>query len=486
MLKEKRFLKLGVIIASAVVLVAVLFVVALSCCEPQFVGAENTQIEVLSKNYESSVKAKVHFLWFDIDVKVQTDGKVDTQTIGEYTLTHTASFFGKKFKAGSIVKVVDTTPPEIRTEEDNVTIDFINHPINPDSINVTFTAIDNYDGDITAKVEKTVAENICFLTVTDTSGNKAESQINLIFDDGIRPAIVLKGPSTVYLEVGSKYAEPGYFATDNLDGDVTDKVQVSGTPDMNTSGIYNIEYKVTDSSDNTTQLVRKIVVYGNADSNSFINVTPNGKTVYLTFDDGPGAYTERLLGILDKYNVKATFFVTNQFSRYQSLIGLAHSKGHKIAVHTYSHQMYSNENNIYGSVEAYMNDFNAMQSVIEAQTGSTTNIFRFPGGTNNTISKNYCQGIMTELVKQMTDAGYYYFDWNVDSYDSRSSSNTQKIITETINQIKTKKNAIVLMHDIHKKTVDAVPAIIEYCLENGYTFDILSESSPTVRNNPQN
>ena len=93
---------------------------------------------------------------------------------------------------------------------------------------------------------------------------------------------------------------------------------------------------------------------------------------------------------------------------------------------------------------------------------------------------------MTELAKQMTDAGYSYFDWNVDSYDSRSYSNTQKIITETINQIKTKKNAVVLMHDIHKKTVEAVPAIIEYCLNNGYTFKVLDENSPAVRNKPQN
>ena len=133
-----------------------------------------------------------------------------------------------------------------------------------------------------------------------------------------------------------------------------------------------------------------------------------------------------------------------------------------------------------------MKDFNKMQDIIEAQTGQTTNILRFPGGTNNTISKSICPGIMTELTQKMTQAGYYYFDWNVDSYDSRSSSNAQKIINETISQIKNKKNAVVLMHDIHKKTVDAVPAIIEYCLENGYTFKVLDENAPVVRNKPQN
>ena len=484
MLKKRRLLIISVLVSVVVLIVGL--VTAFSCCEPQFIGTEDAQIEVLSENFEPGVKAKVRFLWFNIDVKVETKGEINNNKTGEYTLTHIASYFFKNFKTTSKVKVVDTTPPQIRTEDDNVTVEFVSYPINPDNIEVNFTATDNYDGDITAKVEKTVKDNVCILTVSDSSGNTAQKKINLVFDDGIRPVLVLKGPSTVYLEVGSKYAESGYSATDNLDGNITDKVKVNGKVDTSTSGIYNIEYSVTDSSGNITKLIKKVVVYGNANNENFNNITPNGKTVYLTFDDGPGAYTERLLSVLKKYNVKATFFVTNQFSKYQSLIGKAHSEGHKIAVHTYSHQMYTKDNNIYSSVEAYLKDFNAMQSVIKAQTGSETNIFRFPGGTNNTISKSSCKGIMTELTKQMTDAGYFYFDWNVDSYDSRSSSNTQKIITETINQIKNKKNSVVLMHDIHKKTVDAVPAIIEYCLENGYTFDVLSENSPAVRYKPQN
>lgn len=484
MLNKRRTLIIAVLV-SVTLLIAGL-VTALSCCEPQFVGTECAQVEVMSENFESDVKAKVPFLWFNIDVKVETNGEIDNTKIGEYTLEHTASFFFKKFKTTSKVKVVDTTPPVIRTEDDNVTVEFVSLPINPDSIKVNFTAIDNYDGDITAKVEKTVKDKSCFLTVTDTAGNTATKEVNLVFDDGISPVIVLKGPSAVYLEVGSKYADAGFAATDNLDGNITEKVEVSGKVDVNKSGIYNIEYKVTDSSNNTAKIVRKVVVYGSADANSFTHIKSNGKTVYLTFDDGPGAYTEQLLDILDKYNVKATFFVTNQFPKYQSIIGKTYLKGHKVAVHSYSHQIYSKTNNIYGNIEAFMNDFNAMQSIIEAQTGKTTNVFRFPGGTNNTISKSQCQGIMTELTKRMTDAGYFYFDWNVDSYDSRSSSNTQKIITETINQIKNKKNAVVLMHDIHKKTVDAVPAVIEYCLNNGYTFNVLDENAPAVRNKPQN
>ena len=488
MLKKRRTRLIRAISAAVVITLAAIFFIVLSNVKPEIVLTSlEQQTEVFSHYTNADVKAKAKLLWMEFDLEVYTTGEVDTNKVGEYKVEHTALFLGNSVTKTQTVKVVDTTPPEITAEEENAAITFDSYPISVDDVKIKYTATDNYDGDLTAKVEKSIENrNQYFLTVKDSSGNEAKKEINLIFDDGIRPTLVLKGPTTVYFEVGGKYSEPGYSAIDKLDGDISNKVEIDGDIDFNKSGTYSIQYKVTDSNGYTTKISRKVVIYGGKTADSFLDVEPNGKVVYLTFDDGPGAYTDRLLEILDRYNVKATFFVTNQFSKYQNLIGKAHRKGHKIAVHTYSHQMYKNQNNIYASVDAFMNDFNKMQDVIEAQTGSTTNIMRFPGGTNNTISRSYCKGIMTTLVQQMTAAGYHYFDWNVDSYDSRSSSNTQTIITETITQIKTKKNAVVLMHDTHKKTVDAVPAILEYCLENGYTFKVLDENAPAVRNKVQN
>ena len=471
-----------------VIIFAIVFAVALSAAKPVIsLNCTEEQLEVFSDYTKSKVTATAKVLWFNFDLEVSTVGEVDMGKLGEYEIKHTAVFSKKSVTKTQKIKVVDTTPPEIKTEEENAVVKFESYPIKLSDIKVSFTATDNYDGDLTAQVEQSIVnDNQYFLKVKDSSGNEAAKEINLIFDDGERPTLVLSGTTTVYVAEGSKYAEPGYSAMDKLDGDITDKVEITGDIDFNKSGTYLVNYKVTDSNGYTTKISRKVVVYGGKTADNFGDVQPNGKVVYLTFDDGPGAYTDRLLGYLKQYNVKATFFVTNQFSKYQDLIGKAYSQGHKIAVHTYSHQMYTSSNNIYSSIDAYMKDFNKMQDVIEAQTGTTTNIFRFPGGTNNTISKSLCPGIMTELTKQMTAAGYFYFDWNVDSYDSRSSSNTQKIIDETISQIKNKKNAVVLMHDIHKKTVDAVPAIIEYCLENGYTFKVLDETAPAVRTKPQN
>lgn len=206
----------------------------------------------------------------------------------------------------------------------------------------------------------------------------------------------------------------------------------------------------------------------------------NEKVIYLTFDDGPGPYTEKLLRYLREYDVKATFFVTNQNPRYIHLLKTMAADGHAIGVHTLTHNW-----NIYSSEAKYMQDFNAMHKIIKEQTGIDTKIFRFPGGTNNTVSRSYSRGIMTKLAKSMTAKGYYYFDWNVDCYDT-SGYNSSQIARTTINQISSRKVSIVLMHDIKNSTVESVKRIIEYGLANGYTFEVLDETSPAIRFNPAN
>ena len=439
------------------------------------------RVEVFTEYKAKKVDASVKFLWLDIPLKTTADGRVNTKEVGIYNIRHTTSFFGKKAETIQNVIVEDTSAPEIVLYDQNIKIDFKGYPIEPDLIKVKFKATDNYDGDITSRVEKIIEKDNCFLSVTDTSGNETKKEVNLIIEDGVRPRLTVNAPSVVYVMAGSKYYGVNYSAKDNKDGDITHLVQVQGDVNTSKSGKYYQYFSVTDDAGNTTKHTQTIVVYGTNNIDTYKDVESNGKTVYLTFDDGPGAYTGRLLEYLDRYHVKATFFVTNQFSKYQGMIKTAHDKGHKIALHTKSHKW-----SIYSSVDSFMADFNGMQNIIKKQTGSETKIFRFPGGTNNAISRSYKKGIMTELANILTKSGYVYFDWNVDSYDSRSSTTTQTIISETISQIAKKKNAVVLMHDIHKKTVEAVPAVIEYCLQNGYTFKVLDENSPAVRYKPQN
>ena len=202
--------------------------------------------------------------------------------------------------------------------------------------------------------------------------------------------------------------------------------------------------------------------------------------IYLTFDDGPGKYTEKLLNILDKYNVKATFFVVN--GKYNDLIKKEYDAGHSVAIHSYTHD-YSK---IYSSKNAYYEDLNKMREVIYNQTGVYTELVRFPGGGSNTVSRKYCNGIMSELTKSIENDGYVYFDWNVSSGDAGETTSTDKVVSNVINGIKGKNVAVVLQHDIKGFSVDAVEEIIKWGLDNGYTFLPLDKTSFSAHHSVNN
>ncbi|MGN0318439.1 MAG: polysaccharide deacetylase family protein [Lachnospira sp.] len=190
------------------------------------------------------------------------------------------------------------------------------------------------------------------------------------------------------------------------------------------------------------------------------------KVVYLTFDDGPGPYTADLLDLLDKYNVKATFFVTRQYSNYENLIAEEYKRGHTVAVHTYSHSY----GYIYQSVDNYYEDLMAMSDVVERQTGQKPSIVRFPGGSSNTISRNYCQGIMSTLSNKVGEWGYRYCDWNVSSGDGSNQTSTDQVYENVTTGISKHKVSIVLQHDTNEKSMAAVEDILKWGIANGYTF----------------
>ena len=211
-------------------------------------------------------------------------------------------------------------------------------------------------------------------------------------------------------------------------------------------------------------------------------VNPGNKVVYLTFDDGPSRYTSRVLDILDKYGVKATFFVTNQFPAYQYMIGETYRRGHTIALHTYTH----NYATVYASEDAYYHDLSMINDICVRQTGVAPNIVRFPGGTSNTVSKRYCKGIMSTLANSISYHGYYYCDWNVSSGDAGGAKTRAAVANNVISGIKRHSVSVVLQHDITSHSVEAVDDIIFWGLSNGYTFLPMSETTPMVHFAPQN
>lgn len=201
----------------------------------------------------------------------------------------------------------------------------------------------------------------------------------------------------------------------------------------------------------------------------------NEGVIWLTFDDGPSAnLTPKVLDILKKENVKATFFVINYSESNEHLIKRIVAEGHTIGIHGYSHE-YSK---IYKSKETFMNNIYTLQDKIYKSTGVKSMYIRFPGGSSNTVSRKYCKGIMTELTKEVLSKGFKYFDWNISSGDAGGAKNAKAVYKNVTKNLSKKRGNLVLCHDIHQKTLEALPDIIKYAKKEGYTFARIDDDTP--------
>lgn len=430
-------------------------------------------IEAGSEYSDKGAKATLKGTLFFKDgkeIEVKTKGEVES-TPGDYTITYSASFLWYRASEIRKVTVQDNTPPNITLKGDYYI--YLNH--NEPYIEPGYTAYDSFDGDITRNVEIVAQEDSITYQVCDSSGNSCSTTRTIIRTDSMPPALSLEGEREITIMAGEEYSEPGFKALDDADGNITKKVKVTGKVDPCKPGTYTLTYRAEDSFGNATELVRKVTVKAQKQKED----QDTGKYIYLTFDDGPSEHTPKLLKILKKYNVKATFFVID--SGYTEYISDIVKGGHSIGVHSATHDF----EKIYSSEEAFYNDINAMQSIIEENGGKRTKLLRFPGGSSNTVS-SFNDGIMTRLVKSVEKNGYAYFDWNVDSNDAGGSTTYKAVFKNVTEGIKGKENAVVLQHDTHLYSVNAVERIINWGLANGYTFKALNETSPNAHHGINN
>jgi peptidoglycan/xylan/chitin deacetylase (PgdA/CDA1 family) len=427
---------------------------------------ENITLNV-NEEYNNDIKVCFKNKFKCVDIIPTVSGSVDTSKIGVYTINYLYEYKNKVLEKTVNINVVDNIEPTIELLDDT----YYYCPNNK-LYEYNVKAYDNIDGDITDKLQTSILNDKIIFSVEDSQGNLAVKEVSGTIKDE-KPNITLNGDSVIYIEQNSKYNELGANALDYCDGALD--VKISGSVDTSKIGEYKITYSVTDKYNNTSSLSRTIYVYPVSNYS-----TPTGKTIYLTFDDGPSKYTSQLLDILKKYNVKATFFVTDQsFTQgYDDVIKRAYNEGHTIALHSKSH-LYSD---IYTSLDAYFNDLYAIQAKVKNITGYTSYIVRLPGGSSNTVSKKYDGGIkiMSQITKQLEIKGFRYFDWNVVSGDAGETTSTDKIYSNVISQLGNNSTYVVLQHDTKKYSIDAVEKIIKYGLSNGYTFSNITMESPTV------
>ncbi|WP_237690591.1 polysaccharide deacetylase family protein [Paenibacillus caui] len=195
------------------------------------------------------------------------------------------------------------------------------------------------------------------------------------------------------------------------------------------------------------------------------------KTVYLTFDDGPSPYTDQILDILDKQNIHATFFlIGSQLEDHQGQINRLLKEGHYPGLHSMSHsykKLYKS-----GSSAHFINEFKQEQALFKELTGEDVDLIRAPYGSAPQIGKSFRDDI--------ADAGFKMWDWTVDSKDWSYTGEPDKVIHQVKRQVHGKLN-VILMHE-KKQTVQALPQIITYLREQGYSFAVYKPDHHLVVN----
>lgn len=457
-IKNKTFIIISCIIFLIVIIFLAFYLIVSNSLKLN--GESKINISYNEEYKENGATFKVFGNNLTKNIKVSST--VKNGKVGSYKVIYKAKYLFFTVKKIRIVNVVDEIAPIITLSGENK----INICPGKDYEEKGYEAIDEYDGDLTDKVTLTSDENQIIYEVSDSSGNKEKVIREIIKEDIDAPILKLKGSSTLYIRNGAKYKEYGYEVSDNCD----EEIAVDIKENINTSldGNYNVTYEAKDSSGNVTTIERKVVVY----TDNRIGI------VYLTFDDGPSGTgsTEKILNVLKEEGVKATFFVTGNGP--DNLIKREYDEGHTVALHTNTHNYYT----LYASVDAYYNDLNAVKNRVYNITGQNVNIIRFPGGSNNTVSITASgYKIMDTLTGDVMDKGYIYYDWNISSGDAGGCTTSSCVYNNVVNGLSKNRVNMILMHDIKMFTANALKDIIEYCKDNGYVFDVITESTPQIK-----
>lgn len=204
--------------------------------------------------------------------------------------------------------------------------------------------------------------------------------------------------------------------------------------------------------------------------------------VYLTFDDGPSGYTDDILDILKRYDVKATFFVTGKEDEAsRELLKRIVEEGHTLGMHSYSHKY----RDIYRSEEDFVADFEKLRTYLYDVTGVESRFYRFPGGSSNTVSRIP----ITTFEKYLAEQEVTFFDWNISSGDAGSVQlDVDTLVKNSTRGIEDWETAVILFHDSlqRKTTVEALPIVIEKILELEDTviLPISEETQPVQHISP--
>lgn len=208
-----------------------------------------------------------------------------------------------------------------------------------------------------------------------------------------------------------------------------------------------------------------------------VTAEPEQKKVYLTFDDGPGTETKKILDILKENDVKATFFVTGkEDAQAKKIVKRIMKEGHTLGMHSYSH-IYED---MYESEQSFAKDFDKIYNYLKEITGQDPQWYRFPGGS----STQYMELPIQTFIGVLDKKNVSYLDWNVISPDiSNSSASKDQIITGIVEGVSQFDTSVVLLYDSADKpmTAKALPFIIKKLKQENYELLPVDTNTPMIR-----
>ena len=232
----------------------------------------------------------------------------------------------------------------------------------------------------------------------------------------------------------------------------------------NLNEVKNIDESINNTKNEVFKLAKEL-------ENRIIKKETTYKIAYITFDDGPYYSTNKVLDILKKYQVKATFFTigldkdicydNKNFSckeTYKKIV----ENGHTIANHTYSHAIFRG---LYSSSSSFINEVKKQESLIKDRTGIKTNILRFPGGINT--AKALAKNDVSKILQELKNNNYGWVDWTAQDGDGGylpSYNVAWNNFTNSINE----DIEVILFHDYSTITISMLPKAIEYLEEKDY------------------
>lgn len=200
---------------------------------------------------------------------------------------------------------------------------------------------------------------------------------------------------------------------------------------------------------------------------------PVRRIIYITIDDGPSAKgtTEQMLDTLDKFGVKATFFLLgSNLTKNEDAVRRIVGSGHAVGLHSYSHD----PDLFYASTDSMRDELKKTNDLLDRIVNVKTRLVRLPFGSSPYMkAPGYCEAI--------SDGGYRFWDWNIDgdpTVGAEKVNTPEEIAAHIISEL-SKPNAhnpaYLLIHD-RKKTADALPAILSYLSNNNFVFAVCTES----------